>query len=228
MLQEEANVHEPESLIPEEHESFHKRMYKMIAEALSIFSAGSMDETKHKYMVAVITIFSVGLGVTAGYLPPGAGWRLFSWHPLCMTIGFVGLMGSATVTKRLGGYTNTKLHAGLASLGLFSALGGFYAIYHNKDLHGKDHFTSYHSWYGLFALFGSIVPMLVGLVFLHPDFGIDKRNQKIRKAHKYFARLVIIVAWLNCILGVYKLTDDLMIQLMYGMPVFCLLPFTLF
>ena len=31
-------------------------------------------------------------------------------------------------------------------------LGGLYAIYSNKNLMGKDHWTSWHAWGGLFAL----------------------------------------------------------------------------
>lgn len=44
----------------------------------------------------------------AGIQPTGK-WRFFSWHPLLMTIGMVGLMGIGAITKKLGGYTNTKV-----------------------------------------------------------------------------------------------------------------------
>merc|ERR1719276_290536 len=125
-----------------------------------------MNEQKHKYMVSLLACFSIGLGIITGFQPAGEGWRLFSWHPLLMTLGFVGLMGTATVTKKLGGYTNTKIHGILASGGLFLALGGFYAIYRNKAIHNKSHFTSWHSWFGLVTIIGSVIPMLVGIVFL--------------------------------------------------------------
>lgn len=45
----------------------------------------------------------------AGIQPKGAGWRSFSWHPMLMTCGMVGMIGAASVTKKLGGYTNTKV-----------------------------------------------------------------------------------------------------------------------
>lgn len=44
--------------------------------------------------------------------------------------------------KKLGGYTNTKLHGILASLGTMMAAGGFYVIYTQKIMLGKEHFTS--------------------------------------------------------------------------------------
>ena len=60
--------------------------------------------------------------------------------------GMVGLMGSAALTKKRGGYTNTKMHGIMASTGLMLAFGGFYVIYQNKESMGKQHFTTYHSW----------------------------------------------------------------------------------
>lgn len=45
----------------------------------------------------------------AAIQPTGAGWRDFSWHPFLMTSAFVGMFGAATVTKKRGGYTNTKV-----------------------------------------------------------------------------------------------------------------------
>ena len=58
----------------------------------------------------------------------------------------VGLMGSAALTKKRGGYTNTKMHGIMASTGLMLAFAGLYVIYQNKESMGKNHFTTYHSW----------------------------------------------------------------------------------
>lgn len=44
----------------------------------------------------------------AGIQPTGK-WRFFSWHPFLMTIGMIGVMGISAATKKLGGYTNTKV-----------------------------------------------------------------------------------------------------------------------
>lgn len=68
-------------------------------------------------------VFSLGAGYMAGVQPSGAGWRDFSWHPFLMTCAFVGAFGAAAVTKKRGGYTNTKAHGILAWLGNFLALG---------------------------------------------------------------------------------------------------------
>lgn len=67
--------------------------------------------------------YSVGGGYMAGIQPNGVGWRAFSWHPMLMTTGMVGMIGAGAVTKKLGGYTNTKLHAIFSWLGMFMSMG---------------------------------------------------------------------------------------------------------
>ena len=58
--------------------------------------------------LAAFAVYSVVAGYYAGSRPNGE-WRYFSWHPLLMTLGMVGCAGVASVTKKMGGYTNTKV-----------------------------------------------------------------------------------------------------------------------
>ncbi len=58
---------------------------------------------------ATCVIFGLIGGYLAGTQPGDAGWRWFSYHPFFMTLGFVGLMGTACHRKKLGGYANTKV-----------------------------------------------------------------------------------------------------------------------
>ena len=60
--------------------------------------------------------------------------------------GMVGMMGAGALTKKRGGYTNTKLHGMMAWAGVMLAGGGLYVIYKHKNVMGKDHFTTLHSW----------------------------------------------------------------------------------
>ena len=78
-----------------------------------------------------------------------------------MTLGMTGSMGIAAVTKKLGGYTNTKIHGMLASFGFMLSLGGLYAIYQNKNLYEKPHFTSTHGKIGLAVMVSMVGPLLV-------------------------------------------------------------------
>jgi hypothetical protein len=124
-------------------------------------------------LLTTLIVVSIGGGYLAG-IQPDFQWRFFSWHPFLMTCSMVGLAGMGVVTKKLGGYTNTKLHAMLGWSAIFTAVTGLYCIYRNKELNGKSHLTTVHSWFGI-GVFMSVVGLgLAGSVFLHPDFGIDK------------------------------------------------------
>jgi hypothetical protein len=72
-------------------------------------TATAPSATTYNLLVAGLVSFSVAGGYLAGTQPNGE-WRFFSWHPLLMTIGMVGLMGIGAITKKLGGYTNTKVN----------------------------------------------------------------------------------------------------------------------
>ncbi len=147
----------------------------------------AMASPSSKYynlVVATLIVFSLVVGYIAAVQPTGAGWRYFSWHPFLMVTGFVGMMGTAAATKKLGGYKNTKIHGIMASLGLFMAFGGLYVIYKNKEMMGKEHLTSTHSIAGIVTMAGCTMAMMAGGIFLHPDFGVDKTNQTIRYDRK--------------------------------------------
>jgi hypothetical protein len=62
-------------------------------------------------VVTSLVVFSLLAGYNAGIQPTGV-WRFFSWHPFLMTCGMVGLAGIGAITKKLGGYTNTKVRNG--------------------------------------------------------------------------------------------------------------------
>lgn len=190
----------------------------------------SKPPSKWRYRLLVLTflVYSIYAGWYASTRPKGKWKSPFSWHPFLMTTGMTGSMGIAAITKKLGGYTNTKLHGMLASFGYLLALGGLFAIYHNKNLWGKSHFTSYHGKIGITVMTCTLAPLLAGAIALHPDFGIDKTNKTIRKVHKVFSRTLMAIAWGNSLYGLYGMRkahpEEL---LLYGVPLVLLMPLTL-
>ena len=66
-----------------------------------------LSQSTHKNLVAAFLAFTAIMGYMAA--TSGGGWSFFSYHPFLMVTGFIGMMGSAAVTKKLGGYTNTKV-----------------------------------------------------------------------------------------------------------------------
>jgi hypothetical protein len=184
--------------------------------------------TGYKLLVATFLVYSIYAGWYVSTRPKGKWKSPFSWHPFLMTMGMTGSMGIAAVTKKLGGYTNTKLHGMLASFGYLLALGGLYAIYHNKNLWNKEHFTSVHGKIGIALMVSMLGPLLAGAVALHPDFGIDKTNKTIRKIHKVFSRILMAVAWGNSLYGLYGMRKEHPQELLlYGVPLVLLMPMTL-
>mmetsp|Transcript_13361 Transcript_13361/g.19489 ORF Transcript_13361/g.19489 Transcript_13361/m.19489 type:complete len:193 (-) Transcript_13361:1026-1604(-) len=181
----------------------------------------------YKKLVAAFLAFTVIVGYMTATQPSGAGWRFFSWHPFLMVTGFVGMMGTSAVTKKLGGYSNTKLHGILASLGLMMAFGGLYVIYRNKEIMGKEHITSTHALAGIITMAGALMASLAGGIFLHPDFGFDKTNKTIRFGHKWFSRTIILSAWITCVLGLQQMTSDKFILATFILPLVILAPFSL-
>ena len=185
-------------------------------------------ESSYRLLVLTFLVYSIFAGWYVSTRPKGKWRSPFSWHPFLMTMGMTGSMGIATVTKKLGGYTNTKVHGMLASLGYMMALGGLYAIYHNKNLNGSEHFTSYHGKIGIAVMGCTVGPLLAGAVVLHPDFGIDKTNKLIRKCHKIFSRILMAIAWGNSFYGLYGMRKEHPTELLlYGIPLVLLMPLTL-
>lgn len=183
--------------------------------------------TTYRFLVASFLVYGLGVGYFAATRPAGKWRSPFSWHPFLMTVGMVGCMGGAAVTKKMGGYANTKVHGMLASLGFFTAMGGLYAIYHNKNLYERPHFTTLHGKAGLSLLLLTVPPMMVGGIFLHPDWGIDKTNKDYRRIHKLVSRVLIGGAWGTAMYGMYSMTKNPVELLIYGGPLVILAPFTL-
>eukprot|EP00578_Thalassiosira_sp_NH16_P008209 CAMPEP_0181111252 /NCGR_PEP_ID=MMETSP1071-20121207/19171_1 /TAXON_ID=35127 /ORGANISM="Thalassiosira sp., Strain NH16" /LENGTH=192 /DNA_ID=CAMNT_0023195123 /DNA_START=47 /DNA_END=625 /DNA_ORIENTATION=+ len=183
---------------------------------------------KYATLLGTVSAHALFGGYYAATRPEGAGWRFFSWHPMLMMVGMVGMMGAAALTKKRGGYTNTKLHGIMAWFGMLLAGCGLYVIYQNKENMGKAHFTTFHAKVGLTAFSGCILPGVAGAVFLHPDFGIDKQNKIYRSVHKYASRALLLLAWTATISGLKTLIgDDIQTLIIFAAPLVLVAPFTL-
>jgi len=102
-----------------------------------------------------------------------------------------------------------------------------YVIYRNKENNGFYHLRSTHSQVGAFLGLAMIGLGAVGGVVLHPDFGVDKGNKTIRLAHKLSSRIVLFLAWVTAVVGLYSLTKGKTTLALYAMPLLALAPFTL-
>ena len=186
----------------------------------------AITQSKHQIISIAFFAYAILIGRYIATQPKGE-WSFFSWHPFLMICGFMGAMGIAAVTKKLGGYANTKYHGYLSMTGFVLACGGMYIIYRNKEIHGRPHFTSTHAWMGIVTMICSFLPAVAGAAFLHPDWGMDKTNKTYRFVHKWFSRTAIVSAYVTGYWGLTKMSQDPLVLAAYALPLLILTPFTL-
>ena len=104
--------------------------------------------TKYWSLVGALATFALVGGYFAGIEPEGQ-WRYFSWHPFLMTCGMVGVAGISAITKKRGGYANTKMHGIMGWASIMLSFSGIYVIYQNKENNGYEHLKSLHAQVGL-------------------------------------------------------------------------------
>lgn len=157
----------------------------------------------------IVTLGLTGLMVYTAV--PGSD--LFSWHPTLMTIGFALLMAQAIVifspeSSLLQGSdrgSKVQLHWILNLFSIVAAAGGFGAIYLNKEVAGKSHFTSWHGKFGLAACVGSLLAALGGVA---AKYSSSLRNYakpiNVKLYHATGALVVFGLAMVATCLGCYS------------------------
>jgi hypothetical protein len=149
-------------------------------------------------------------------------WVWFSWHPLCMLVGFVAMAGNAALIKKIGGYENTKAHGIMMTIATVLTSFAWYVIYTNKEMYGKPHLISLHGKLGVGVMLSYFGLGAVGALGLHPDFGMLKTNKTLRLAHKVGGRIVTALAWACCVLGKFHNSWRFLNEAVYFTVVFCI------
>ncbi|CBY22745.1 unnamed protein product [Oikopleura dioica] len=86
---------------------------------------------------------------------------------------------------RIEVYLKNTIHGFIALVALAASCFGYWAIYENKELIGKEHFTSYHGQVGIASL---------AMIFVNQLLGAAAHYLKIsaaRKAHRMFSFLIL-------------------------------------
>ncbi|KAK9916106.1 hypothetical protein WJX75_008637 [Coccomyxa subellipsoidea] len=128
---------------------------------------------------------------------------LFSWHPTLMALAFLGFMAEGVVTSILfrskDGQDRVRAiqrHLVWQALGFLCLLGGFYAIYQNKVVAGKEHFKSVHAKFGLATFILGIMAPLGGLMSFRRLGLLQKFPDKFQPRIKWAHRNVGLLTWL--------------------------------
>ncbi|KAK3705447.1 hypothetical protein QZH41_019901 [Actinostola sp. cb2023] len=160
----------------------------------------------------MVHLIALGLPVVIIWLAqPGAS--LFPWHPTLMSIGFGFLMTEAimlfspqsSVLPTLSRATKAQVHWMIQLGAITFTSTGFAVIIYNKYLYGKNHFTSWHGWFGLATMIMVFLQALQGVSIFYPSFALFKAKLGQRKQlHALFGTLVFMLASTTIVLGYFS------------------------
>jgi hypothetical protein len=150
-------------------------------------------------LILIIT----GLLVTLG---PNS---VFVWHPVCMTLAFVGFMGHAILAYRAPYaqrhiYKKRFAHAFFQFGMAFSAVLGVTIILINK-LHIVNHSivpSTYHAYMAVATLGAIALQLLVGII----KFALLPRSNVLLRLHGYFGLLVFVSTFATMSMGMWSVS----------------------
>ncbi|CAK0780506.1 hypothetical protein CVIRNUC_005075 [Coccomyxa viridis] len=160
-----------------------------------------------RWFVTSIHILVIGCAVS---IPVAIfNGTLFSWHPTLMSMAFLGFMAEGVLTsisfRALDGQDRVKAiqrHLVWQLAAFVCLVGGFYAIYRNKVVHGKAHFTSWHAKVGLTVFILSIVAPLGGVASFRKFGLLQRMPEKLQPRIKWAHRNIGLVTWLFALLAI--------------------------
>ena len=99
--------------------------------------------------------------------------------------------------------TKVKFHWILQTAAVITALGGFAAIYQNKNMYNKPHFKSWHGLLGLSTVILICLQSLQGLGVLYSYLPLAKKMKpsQLKQLHAVCGSLVFLVACITLGLG---------------------------
>ncbi|CAO3583740.1 unnamed protein product [Absidia cylindrospora] len=129
---------------------------------------------------------------------------VFSLHPFFMTMFIIFLTeGIATLqpthTKNEK-YQGLKRHAIIQLVAFLFGLFGFSAIFYNKVLSNKSHFTSGHGKLGVSVILYLISQLLFGLVCAYVP-GLSPAVKKLWKYHRLTGYIFLSLVWVTAVFG---------------------------
>ena len=99
--------------------------------------------------------------------------------------------------------TKAEYHKIFQILALFCSIGGFLAIYYNKNLHNKNHFTTFHGTLGLITMILVLIQNFSGTIIIYSKWLLPKKMKlgKAKLLHALVGSLVFSSACTTIYLG---------------------------
>ncbi|KAF7207825.1 transmembrane reductase CYB561D2 [Nothobranchius furzeri] len=153
-------------------------------------------------------IISVVFSVFVAFLSrPGTSW--FSWHPFLMTLAFGFFMTEGilvfsphgSLIQKYSHKTKSRVHLVLQSLCASCAVLGLAAIFYNKHLSDKPHFTSWHGLLGLLTVCVVGVQSLAAAPLNYPFLAKGWSLAKLKRYHAASGLVVYLLGSTSLLLG---------------------------
>lgn len=135
--------------------------------------------------------------VVVSVLPSAYAGILFAWHPIFMSIGYLIFMCEGISIAYRARDVDGNSRVGLLSKHFWTQVAaivcvslGFAAIYINKHIHGKSHFTSLHGKMGLVTYILSLAAVVLGVSSFKKLGFIQALPRTLHPLFKWIHRLV--------------------------------------
>lgn len=126
----------------------------------------------------------------------------FFYHPLLMILSFNVLIPIAIYAERA--YHAHWTHFVFQTCAYISSMFAFAVAFINKNLNGKPHLATWHSWFGIVVLTYNSIVLLLGLYYLfplwHKNVSLD-----IRRQHHLGGTILLGLSWVTSFIGWWKI-----------------------
>ncbi|KAL4655376.1 cytochrome b561 domain-containing protein 2-like [Arapaima gigas] len=161
---------------------------------------------------ALVHLLSVALTVFIAFLAR-PGTSLFSWHPFLMSLAFSFLMTEAILLFspdcspiwKLSHKTKGRYHWILQVLAVSCAALGLTAIFYNKHLNMKSHFSTWHGLIGLVTVSYAVLQSVGGLPLMYPKLAKGWSLAKLKRYHAASGMMVYLLGCGSILLGLCSL-----------------------
>lgn len=101
--------------------------------------------------------------------------------------------------------TKATVHWMIQLAAIFFTSAGFAVIFYNKHLRNKNHFTTWHGFFGLWTMLFVLCQAFQGLTIYYPGIALFKATLGQRKQlHAFFGTLVFMLAATTLVLGFFS------------------------
>lgn len=111
----------------------------------------------------------------------------------------------SSILPNLSRSTKATVHWMIQLAAIFFTSAGFAVIFYNKHLRNKNHFASWHGFFGLWTMVFVLCQAFQGLSIYYPGVALFKATLGQRKQlHALFGTLVYMIATTTLVLGYFS------------------------